>query len=302
MSKGDGMPTVGVLGLGRMGAAMAGRLTDSGFDVVVWNRTPDRTAEVAASVGCRRANSPAEVARLAEVVVSSLADDTAVDEVHRGEEGTLAGASASTVLVETSTVDPATITALAAECAGMGASLLDAPVSGSVSLVQQGSLTSMVGGDASALDRARPVLDVLSAKVFHLGENGTGATMKLAVNALVHATNLAISEALVLAERAGLDRQAAYEVFASGAAASPFVLYKRPAFEQPETTPVAFSLDLVRKDLDLILGLARRLSVPMDQGDVTAAVVDRAIAEGMGQHDMSALAVLLREGAHRSGA
>lgn len=289
------MSTVGVLGMGRMGAAMARRLAESGFDVMVWNRTAARAEEVAQSIGGRNASSPAEVAGAAPIVVSSLADDRAVEEVHLADDGTLRGAADGMVLVETSTVDPATITSLLPRFDGAGASLLDAPVSGSVSLVEQGSLTSMVGGDAAALERARPVIDALSAKVFHLGDSGTGATMKLAVNALVHATNLAISEALVLAERAGLDRARAYEVFASGAAASPFVLYKREAFEHPDEAPVAFSLDLVRKDLDLILGLARRLEVPMDQGDTTAAVVDRAISGGLGDADMSALAVHLRQ-------
>lgn len=289
------MSTVGVLGMGRMGAAMARRLAESGFDVMVWNRTASRAEEVAESIGGRHAASPAEVAGEAPIVVSSLADDRAVEEVHLADDGTLRGAGDGMVLLETSTVDPATITSLLPRFSGAGAALLDAPVSGSVSLVEQGSLTSMVGGDATALERARPVIDALSAKVFHLGDSGTGATMKLAVNALVHATNLAISEALVLAERAGLDRERAYEVFASGAAASPFVLYKREAFEHPDEAPVAFSLDLVRKDLDLILGLARRLEVPMQQGDTTAAVVDRAISGGLGDADMSALAVYLRQ-------
>lgn len=289
------MSTIGVLGMGRMGAAMARRLAESGFDVMVWNRTPTRAEEVAESIGGRLAASPAEVAGAARIVVSSLADDRAVEEVHLAEDGTLQGAADGMVLVETSTVDPATITSLVPRFDGAGAALLDAPVSGSVSLVEQGALTSMVGGDVSALEQARPVIDALSTKVFHLGDSGTGATMKLAVNALVHATNLAISEALVLAERAGLDREQAYEVFASGAAASPFVLYKREAFEHPDDAPVAFSLDLVRKDLDLILGLARRLEVPMDQGDTTASVVDRAISEGLGAADMSALAVHLRQ-------
>jgi len=289
------MSTVGVLGMGRMGAAMARRLAESGFDVMVWNRTPARAEEVAKSIGSRHVASPAELAGTAPIVVSSLADDRAVEEVHLADDGTLNGAADGMVLLETSTVDPATITSLVPRFEGAGAALLDAPVSGSVSLVEQGALTSMVGGDATALERARPVIDALSAKVFHLGDSGTGATMKLAVNALVHATNLAISEALVLAERAGLDRERAYEVFASGAAASPFVLYKREAFEHPDEAPVAFSLDLVRKDLDLILGLARRLEVPMAQGDTTASVVDRAISGGLGAADMSALAVHLRQ-------
>ena len=119
--------------------------------------------------------------------------------------------------------------------------------------------------------------------------------MKLAVNSLVHATNLAIAEALVLAEKAGVDRLKTYEVFAASAASSPFLQYKRQAFERPGEVPVAFSLDLVRKDLDLILGLARRVGAPMEQLDATAEVTARAVDAGMGDDDMSALAVMLRD-------
>lgn len=288
------MKAVAVLGMGRMGAAMATRLAESGFEVTVWNRTSARAEEVAEATGGRRADTAADAVRSADIVVSSLADDEAVEAVHLGEDGTLAAASASTIVVETSTVDPATVTALAERFAGVGAALLDAPVSGSVSLVQQGSVTSMVGGDPDALERARPVIEGYSAKVFHLGDNGAGATMKLAVNALVHATNLAIAEALVLAERAGLDRARAYEVFASGAGASPFLLYKRDAFENPENAPVAFSLELTKKDLDLILELADRVGSSVRQLAVTSQVIGEAIAAGRGNEDMSTVAQHLR--------
>lgn len=289
------MTRVAVLGMGRMGAAMAKRLAGEGFDVTVWNRTAARADEMAAEIGADVAATPAEAARAAEVVVSSLADDDAVLETHGGTDGTVEGARDGTVVVETSTVDPSTVRDLAPRFAAAGASLLDSPVSGSVTLVEQGTLTSMVGGDAAALEKARPVIEGLSKAIFHLGPSGAGATMKLAVNAFVHATNHALSEALVLAEEAGIDRAAAYEVFASGAGASPFVLYKRAAFERPDETPVAFSVDLMKKDLDLIMALAERHSVPMEQLAVTADVTDRAIGEGMGAQDMSALAVYLRD-------
>jgi 3-hydroxyisobutyrate dehydrogenase-like beta-hydroxyacid dehydrogenase len=153
----------------------------------------------------------------------------------------------------------------------------------------------MVGGDGGALERARPVLDTLAKTVLHVGELGAGATMKLAVNSVVHALNVALSEALVLAERAGVERTRAYEVFAASAAAAPFVLYKRAAFERPEETPVAFSLDLVAKDLDLILALAERVGARMDQGRVNRALVRDALEAGLAERDLSAIAVLLRD-------
>ncbi len=285
---------VAVIGLGRMGAAMAGTLSRSGFDLVVWNRSHEAAERVAGDVGAAVADSPAAAASAADVVVSSLADDAALLAVHLDGEGTVAGLAPGSVVVETSTVDPVTIQRLAPEFESRGAHLLDSPVSGSVALVDQGALTSMVGGDARALEKARPVIDALSKAVFHMGGSGSGATMKLAVNALVHAINVALSESLVLAEAGGVDRALAYDVFASSAASSPFIQYKRPAFEQPDETPVAFSLDLVAKDLRLILGLADRLGVPMAQGAVNAAAAQAAIEAGFGGKDMSALAVHLR--------
>lgn len=288
------MGRVAVLGLGRMGAAMAGTLARVGFDLVVWNRTPARAEEVSSAIGARMASTAAEAVADAAVVVSSLADDAALIEVHTGSGGTLEGMQSETVVVETSTVDPTTVIDLARRFSDAGGHLLDSPVSGSVALVEQGALTSMVGGDSEALERARPVINALSKAVFHLGSHGAGATMKLAVNAFVHAINLALSEALVLAEQAGIDRHRAYEVFANGAGASPFVLYKREAFERPDETPVGFSVELMAKDLDLILTLAERLAVPMEQGRVTAAATARALQDGFGERDMSSLAVHLR--------
>lgn len=285
---------VAVVGLGRMGAAMADTLSRSGFDLVLWNRTRSVADELAAALGAQVASTPAEAASHAEIVVSSLADDAALRAVHIGAEGTLAGATNRSVIVDTSTVDPMTVREVALRFTEIGALFLDAPVSGSVGLVQQGGLTSMVGGPEEALERVRPVLDSLSKAVFHLGPSGAGATMKLAVNALVHATNQALAESLVLAEAAGVDRSLAYDVFSASAASSPFIQYKRPAYESPSDAPVAFSLDLVAKDLELILGLAGRVSAPMAQGEANAAVVRAAIAAGLGSADMSALAVHLR--------
>ena len=152
----------------------------------------------------------------------------------------------------------------------------------------------MAGGDAKALERARPALEALSKKILHMGELGSGAATKLAVNALVHGLAVALSESLVLAEKAGVERSAAYEVFASGAAGAPFVQYKRPAFERPDETPVAFTLDLVAKDLDLILALAERVGAPMPQAENNRREVRDAIVSGLSGSDMSALAQYLR--------
>jgi 3-hydroxyisobutyrate dehydrogenase/2-hydroxy-3-oxopropionate reductase len=277
-----------------MGTAMVGRLVMAGHEVTVYNRTPSRAEAVAASHGVSIAATPREAVAAAEVVVVSLADDAAAQAAYLGPDGLVAGLRTGTVVADTSTVDPATIRALAPEVASRDATLIDTPVSGSVSTVQSGQLLVMAGGDEAALDRALPVLGTFASRVIPLGPLGSGATMKLVVNSMVHALNAALAEALVLAEKAGVERTAAYEVIAASAVAAPFVVYKRAAYEHPDDTPVAFALDLVAKDLDLAARLAARVGAEAPQLATNRAVVQRALEAGLGQADLSALATLFR--------
>jgi 3-hydroxyisobutyrate dehydrogenase-like beta-hydroxyacid dehydrogenase len=286
---------VAVVGTGRMGAAMAGRLAAAGHDLTVYNRTQSTARAVAERVGARVAPTAREAAAGAEVVVVSLADDNAVRATYSGPDGLVAGLGPGQVVADTSTVDPDTVRAMGREVSGTGAALVDTPVSGSVSTVEAGTLLVMAGGDAHALDLARPALGAFATRVVHLGPLGAGATMKLAVNAMVHSLNCALSEALVLAERAGIDRALAYEVIGASAVAAPFVAYKRDAFLNPDDAPVAFALDLVAKDLALAEALADRVGAPVSQLVANRALVDRAVGAGLGDADLSALATLLRD-------
>jgi 3-hydroxyisobutyrate dehydrogenase-like beta-hydroxyacid dehydrogenase len=288
---------VAVLGAGHMGGAMIGSLRREGFEVTLWNRTPSKGDAVADTHGAASAPTAAQAVAAADVILSSLADDRAVREAYLGDEGAVAGCTPGKVVLEMSTIAPGTAREMAAHVEEKGASFLDAPVSGSVPVAERGELTIMVGGDQAVLERVRPVLEAVSAKIFHLGDVGTGATVKLAVNALVHAIDVGLSEALVLAERSGVDRSAAYDVFAAGAAGAPFVQYKRPAFERPEEAPLAFTLDLMGKDLELILALAGDVGAPMAQAELNHEIVERAIASGLSGRDMSAVAVYLRSSA-----
>ncbi|HEY7226328.1 MAG TPA: NAD(P)-dependent oxidoreductase [Micromonosporaceae bacterium] len=284
------MTSVAVVGTGRMGSAMVGRVAAAGHPVRVFNRTPSRAAGLGAPV----AATARDAVTGAAVVVVSLADDDAVRAMYHGPDGIIAGLGPGTVVCDTSTIAPATVRELAGPVAERGASLLDTPVSGSVALVERGELTILVGGDTASLERARPVLTSFGSRIVHLGGQGTGATMKLVVNSVVHALNQALAEALVLAERAGVDRAAAYDVFASSAVAAPFVQYKRESFVNPQTAPVAFALDLVAKDLRLIGELARSVGARTPQRDVNASVVEEAVTKGYGDKDLSAVAELLR--------
>jgi 3-hydroxyisobutyrate dehydrogenase-like beta-hydroxyacid dehydrogenase len=290
----DPAVTVAVVGTGRMGAAMVGRLRGAGLDVVVYNRTRATADEVAARHGATVAGTAREAVAAAVVTVVSLADDAALLAAYEGDDGVLAGVHPQAVVCDTSTVDPRTVRHLAPLVAERGGTLLDAPVSGSVPVVEQGALTVMVGGDTEALDRARPTLETFAKTIFHLGDVGAGATMKLVVNSVLHGLNVALSEGLVLAEKAGLDRGATYDVLQAGAVGAPFVTYKRAAFLDPEGTPAAFSLALVAKDLDLIHALADHVGAAMAQGEAGREVVAAAVAAGLGDRDLSAVAEFLR--------
>lgn len=273
---------------------MARRLSGAGRELTVWNRSVAAAESLATEIGAKTASTPAALAESCDVLLSSLADDNALENVYLGEEGVVAGIGPGKVAIDTSTVDPSTVRHVGSIVDETGAAFLDCPVSGSVSTIESGSLTIMAGGDPEVLETVLPVLDPLAARVIHVGARGAGAATKLAVNGLVHGLNVALSEALVLAEKSGIDRSVAYEVFASGAAGAPFVQYKRPSYEHPEETPVAFSLELMRKDLELITGLGEEVGAEMRQAATGLEIVEDAISSGLGDADMSAIASYLR--------
>ena len=220
---------------------MARRFAGAGYPLILWNRDRSKAESVAADTGAPIADSAAAASAGADVIITSLADDDAVIDVYLSSNGVVAGISEGAVAVDTSTVDPSTIERVGEAVDAKGALFVDCPVSGSVSTVEAGQLTIMAGGGANAIDRVEPVLGAISKRVIRVGERGAGAATKLAVNSLLHGLNIALSEALVLAERAGVDRETAYEVLASGAAGAPFLDYKRAAYQDPDEATVAFS-------------------------------------------------------------
>jgi 3-hydroxyisobutyrate dehydrogenase-like beta-hydroxyacid dehydrogenase len=289
------MTTVGLVGAGRMGSAIAHALRAAGHDLVVWNRTRDAADRLAAELGGRAVDHPRDVAQAADVSISMLADGAAVDAVYGAPDGLIAGARPGTVLVDSSTVPPAVLQRHEPAIRERGAGVLDAPVSGSVTLAENGKLTLMVGGEAEDLERARPALEAYGATIFHLGPLGSGAAMKLAVNTVIFGLNEALAEGLVLAERAGVPREAAYDVLAASAVGAPFVGYKRGAFLDPDGTVAAFTADLAAKDLRLIAELAETVGLAMPQATTNLAVIDALIAAGDGERDFSEVANHLRE-------
>jgi len=253
---------VGFIGIGRMGLPMARNVLAAGFPLTVFNRTPERCEPLAAA-GATVAETPSELAAASDVVVTMVADADAVRALLDGDDGILLGAAPGLVLAEMSTIGPLAARELAARCAEHGVAMLDAPVSGSTAVAEAAGLVVMVGGEAAAFERARPVLAAISKAQFHLGPSGAGAAVKVGLNVIIAATTVAVSEALVLAEEAGVEREAAYEVIGSSAVASPFVEYKRAAFLDPDGTPTAFALELMAKDLGLARALGERDGVPL---------------------------------------
>lgn len=295
------MTAVAVLGTGRMGSAMARSLSRNGFPLVLCNRSAARAEALAGELSASGAGSitvatsAAEAVAAADVAISMVSDEAAVTQLYRGPGGVLDGLGEGRLLLEMSTVPPHVVRGLAADVQARGSAILDAPVSGSVTLAEAGTLTIMVGGEAADLERARPVLEGMSARIFHMGGLGTGATIKLAVNAVIFALNGSLAESLVLAEKAGVDRATAYQVFAASAIAAPYTQYKQASFVDPESTPVAFTLGLAAKDLGLILGLAGAVGASMPQATANLAVIGDA-AEVVGiDADASAIASWLRE-------
>jgi 3-hydroxyisobutyrate dehydrogenase-like beta-hydroxyacid dehydrogenase len=288
----DGL-RVGFAGLGRMGLPMARNILRAEFPLTVWNRTVERCAPLV-DEGAVAVPDAASLGS-ADVVVTMLTDAAAARDVVV-ESGLLDALSPGAILLEMSTIGPAAVRDLAMSGEDRGVHVLDAPVSGSITVAEAAQLFAMVGGNARAYDRATPVLDAMTKGHALLGPSGAGAAMKLALNAMIAVTNESLAETLLLAERFGIPRDRAYDVIAGGVLASPFVLYKRGAFLNPETEPVAFTTGLMRKDAELAGELATELDVRMPAFAGAASVLDEAKRSGLGDADMaSVLQVLAAE-------
>jgi 3-hydroxyisobutyrate dehydrogenase-like beta-hydroxyacid dehydrogenase len=284
------MTTVAFLGLGRMGRPMAASLLRTKHDVVVWNRTRSTAEAFVAEHGGKAAGTVAEAVRDADIVVSMVADDAAVLQVYLGERGVLAELPDRALAIDMSTISPATVSTVHRALSERGIGFVDAPVSGSVAAATAATLTIMAGGEAEDVQRARPLLLDLGSPVIALGPSGAGSNMKLAVNAVLHSLNGAVSEALVLAERAGIDRSLAYRVFLESAIAAPFVHYRQESFERPAEAPVAFRLELAAKDLRLAIAAGESAGAQLPQARANLAVLTTAMEDGFKDHDETALA------------
>lgn len=282
-----GSRPLGFVGLGAMGSRMVRRLLGAGHSVRGWNRTHAK-AEPLVRAGMRWADSPRAAAEGAEVVLSCVADTAALRAVALGPEGILEGLAPGTVWLEMSTVSPTLTRELAQAAEARGATLLDAPVSGGVSTVDQGQLSIYVGGDKAALDRVRPYLQALGPTITSVGPVGSAVTMKIAINLAGPVQMLAFAESVLLAEKAGIDRVAAVEAVLRSVMASPMLKYRGPFVLHMPREPW-FNVSMMQKDVELALELAREAAVPLPTASVASAMLSAARGLGLAREDFAAL-------------
>jgi 3-hydroxyisobutyrate dehydrogenase-like beta-hydroxyacid dehydrogenase len=252
---------IGFIGLGLMGRPMAMNLLKAGFPLSVWNRTASRADELVAA-GAKRAKSPRELAESSELVISIVSDPPALQEVLWGENGAMPAFQRDSIYIDSSTISPILARKIAAACAERGVRFLDGPVTGGDWGAKKGELLFMVGGDAKILAEAEPVLRVLGKKWFHLGPNGAGQTIKLAMNLILALQVDALAEAIALVTGAGLEGEKLVEVLQSSMARSGVLDVKAPNLLKGEYTP-SFPLRLMHKDLRLALELAKEAKVDL---------------------------------------
>ena len=273
--------TVAVLGTGKMGGAIARRLAASGFVLVLWNRTPEKAEDL--HVG-RVAATPADAARDADVVISSLTNDVAVRSVYLGEDGVLRSA-AGKLLIEMSTAGPQVAEELERDAQANGARLVEAPVVGSVPAVESGKLLILAGGDQNDVEQARSVLDHLG-DVQYVGERGSAQRLKLIANSMLGITSAAAAELLNAGTAVGLDRAAVFSIlvrFAPGLAA------RERGFLHDQHTPTMFAVRDLVKDLDLALGVYAASGVPTPLIQQTRELFAETMRESA-ELDISAIA------------
>ena len=284
---------VALLGLGTMGAGMAANLLKAGFSLSVYNRTAAK-AQTLINVGARFAWTPADAAKDASVIISMLSDDAASREVWLGADGALKAAGKGAILIESSTVSPAWISELAEAASQRGVELLDAPVTGSRMQAEAGQLSFLVGGSDTTLEKALAVLNAMSKEIVHLGPVGSGAKMKLINNFLCGVQVASLAEALTWIERSGLDREKALTILKSGAPGSP-LLGAISARMVSQNYAVNFSLTLMSKDLLYAQNEAARNDVDLKTAKVARSLFEVAVAQGLGNEDMSSVIEPLRQ-------
>ena len=284
---------VGFIGLGIMGGPMAQNLMEAGYEMVLYNRTPEKAEEIAGD-GSTVAESPKEVAESCDLIVLMLPDSPQVEEVVEGEDGVLEGLEEGALIVDMSTISPVVTRELAEKIEERGASMLDAPVSGGEPGAQQGTLAIMAGGSEEDFERAKPLLEVMGDAITHVGPTGAGQTAKAANQIVVAVTLEGISEALVLASKAGVAPEKILEAISGGLAGSNVMEAKKENFLEHDFEP-GFRIDLHHKDLGIALAAGREYGVSLPVTAIVDQMLEALKTKGRGDRDHSAILTLIED-------
>ena len=282
---------IGLIGLGRMGTAIAARLRERGRELIAWDRDAARV-QAAAGYGALPAVGPREVAARADTVLSIITEDAGARGVWEGENGFLQAGLAGKLFVEMSTLQPMTVRTLAAHAAARGAAFVDSPVLGSIPSVRQGKLVALVGGAGADLARARGVLEDLAVRIEHVGPVGAGAAMKLVVNNMMGCYIQVLSESLMLGRSQGLPLDRMIEIIGGSVNASGWFQMKKPALLGARND-VTLDIRTLRKDILSVLATAALGGVPTPAAAATAASLSAAVHAGAGERDIAELVAFL---------
>ncbi len=286
------MKRISFLGLGLMGAAMARRLLDHGFELTVWNRNASR-ADLLAKAGARVAASPADAARGAEAVIAMLADDDASRAVWHGESGALAVMEPGSLAIDSSTLTVGCMRELGQQAAARGVSFLDAPVTGSKPQAEQGALNFLVGGEAAAAERAAPLFKAMGRGHVHVGPAGSGALLKLINNFMCGVQLASLGEAIAMAQRSGLDIRRTADVLATGSPGSPIVKMVVERMVSRDYTP-NFLVPLMVKDLTYVMETFAAEGIELADARAARERFIEAAAAGFQDRDIAAVVEPMR--------
>ncbi len=285
--------SVGFIGLGIMGAGMAANLLKDGHDLTIWNRTASRMTPLV-GLGATAAASPAEVAERCDIIMICVSDTPDVKQVVLGDHGVLEGITSGSLIVDHSTISPSATIELAGATMAKSSHWLDAPVSGGSEGAVNGTLSIMIGGDAAQLERAMPYLDSVGTTITHVGGQGAGQLAKVVNQILVVGNQLAVSEAMLVAQAGGLDLNKTLDAVKGGAAGSWMLANRGPQMIVRDWTP-GFTIDLQQKDLRLVLEAANDLGVPIPGTSLIYQLYRALQTQGLGSEGNHALVKALED-------
>lgn len=281
------MSQLGFVGLGKMGGRVAKRLLDAGHIVTGYNRTKPK-AQWLLDAGMQWGESPRKVAEVADVTFSMVTNTAALYEVINGNDGILAGLTPGKVYIDMSTISASTSREIAEQVAAKGAGMLDAPVSGNVIHVEEGTVSMIVGGDQAIFEQVKPILQDITPKVSYVGGNGKAILMKIAINLSLPVQFLGFCEGILLAEKNGIPREMAIEAWRNSALASPATWHRAP-FILEKPGEVWFDVNMMQKDLLLALELGRTSNVPLPSVALSNELLTAARAMGLAHEDFAVM-------------